>query len=876
MEENIKVKSLINNIVAFLIPVTIMTVICLKYGFFPFGDKSILMADMRYQFVDYYGYLKNILFSNDDILYTFSKTFGGDMAGLLAYYCNAPFVLLLAFVPTEYLPGGILIIMILMIGLASLNFNIMLNRIFGLRWGSVIFSISYAFTGYLMGYFNCTQYFFNIMLMPLFILGLTEIIDNGRMSILYIVTLALSIFSNYYIGYMECLFSIMFFVYYYLTKYTEVEDIKGNLRTVFIYIYNSAIGVGISSVSLLCAIFSLQGQKNSKLGSVFSFLLNFNILDLFSGFYNSAFYGNVSDGLPLIYSGVIATAMGVLFYFNKKISLREKILSAIVFVILILSFLIDGFSVVWHGFAHPIGFPYRNSFLVSFFLIYIAYRCFLNIAEGLRKLHLIVFMAGYFLYSAYLLLTGNAYVGKLQFAITTVILIATVAEIRFCREGKKYMIPIVAGFFVIGIADASINAYNSIGAYFPDFNETDDYDMSKYQDFVYETGGIVDAIKERDDGLYRIEKLYRRSNNDAMLLGYNGLSHFSSCENDVAKNFMGSLGFRNSKTWAYYGYGSTGFADSIMGVRYVISQFDEHSKPYPRILDMGTKFVYENLHVLPFGFVMEDRAIDLDPERSRDLFYYQNEIASAFTGKWYDIYKPAKDIEISLHNAEEIKEDTYRVIDPDDEACIELSFIAENTDFVYMHFDADDFQDIKITANDLEKEPYFTNYGWAIRAMGHYQPGETVSVKLILNQDEVTLTDYDFYYEDQDELSRWYYDAVSSPVSVEKIKSSHLKGDLTVNKEDGYLVFSIPYDENWKLYIDGKRAETVNIMNGLLASRVKGGDHKYEMKYIPRGIIVGTPVSLISFIIFIVLSVRDINLRKKEKNTVDGDETDKL
>ena len=95
---------------AFIIPVAVMVFISILSGFYPFGHTSILMADMRYQFVDYFGYMKQIFFSNDTYFYSFSKTFGGDMAGLAAYYCNNPFLVFLLFVPNDLLPGGILIL----------------------------------------------------------------------------------------------------------------------------------------------------------------------------------------------------------------------------------------------------------------------------------------------------------------------------------------------------------------------------------------------------------------------------------------------------------------------------------------------------------------------------------------------------------------------------------------------------------------------------------------------------------------------------------------------------------------------------------------------------------------------------------------------
>ncbi|MCR4740408.1 MAG: YfhO family protein [Lachnospiraceae bacterium] len=857
-----KTKRITGNLLAFLIPLVIMTGICIKYGFYPFGDKSILMADMRYQFVDYYGYLKRILFGNDDIFYTFSKTFGGDMAGLLAYYCNAPSVLLLAFVKNADLPGAILIIMILMLGFASLNFNILLNNTFGVRWGSVIFSTAYAFTGYLMGYFNCTQYFFNIMIMPLMILGIIKTIEEKKISFLYIFTLALSIFSNYYIGYMECLFSALFFAYRFLSKYGTRDEIKENLRTVVIYISTSVLGAAISTVSLLCAVFSLRGQKN-----IHSFIpaLNFNVLDFFSGLYTGAFHGNVSDGLPLIYCGIPAATLSALYFFNKKIKTREKLFAAAVLIILLLSFLVEGFMVIWHGLAYPIGFPYRNSFLFSFFLIFLAYECFLNIYEGVAVRDLVIVFAGSFLYSVYLLITKNEYVGRHQIIVTMVLLCAVLVAVRFFREGKEYMIPLIIGLLVLQCADSGYNAYYSIGAYFPELYSSDDNDLSKYQDFVNETEGLLETISEEDPGLYRIEKLYRRSNNDAMLFGYNGLSHFSSCETREPKAFLGSLGFRDNENWAYYGVGSTVFADSFMGVKYMLSQFDSTAKPYPGVGGYGEKYIYRNPYALGFGFIMGSDAQKLSLKNSEDLFDYQNDIANAFSEAGSHgngrIFRPVENVKMRLENVKR-QYSRFSKVDRDKEAYVEFYFTAENSDLIYMHLSADSTQNTRTVINDLEKEPYFTEYGWSIREAGYFEKDEQVHVRLYLEQDEITLSDPLFYYEDVTALGKWYEETQRNPVLTEKIRSSHLKGTADVSADDGFLVFSIPYDDCWSVYVDGQKKESVKLMDGLLAVRITGGEHTFELKYMPKGIIVGAPVSVLSLIVTLLLFLSE--KRKKD------------
>ncbi|MCR4655085.1 MAG: YfhO family protein [Lachnospiraceae bacterium] len=872
-------------IIAFLVPVGIISAICFIYGFYPFGDKSILMADMRYQFVDYYAYLKQIASGNDDIFYTFSKTFGGDLAGLLAYYCNTPFLYLLAFVPARYLPGAILVIMIFLLGLCGLNFNIFLNKAFGFRWASLIFSTAYAFMGYLMGYFNCTHYFFDVALLPLVMLGLIYIIKKQTVSLLYILSLALSIFSSYYIGYMTCLFSVMFFAYIFVIRPPLIfgasdsfrfsipespADFYRQYKALILYICSSLLAVGLSSVSLLCAVFSLSGQKNSGLS--FSKNLIFNPLELFSGLYTETFHGNVSDGLPLIYCGVISSVLTIMFYLNKRIEIKEKLFSLGIFLVLILSFILDPLNVAWHGFAHPIGFPHRFSFLFSFFMLFVSYSCFLNIAGAFKLKEYLAVTAVMVVYSASLLIIHNRYAGMKEIIISLMFAGASMIAINLCQYGKQYMLPAVLALFFISCLDSGINAYASIGAYFPE-TEDSDYTMSGYQEFVDQTGAIVDELKAEDESLYRLEKHYRRSHNDAMMFGYNGLSHFSSCETQTAKDFMGAMGFRNNGNWAFYGEeGSTTFADCFMGIRYLISQYDEIPRPFARIMEREDKYVFENPYCLPLAFAMNKEALapaeamlDISGEKApsdtessdsaekvpdMDHFLFQNAIAGAFDGTGYDIYRPVGQVTVSTQNLT-VDGNRYSKTDKASEAFVEYRFTADSDETIFMYFYAPDFQNTAIIINGLEKQPYFTQYGWNIRGLGIFGKGEEVSLKVYLKQDEIEIDGYEFYYENRDELKRWYENQTKA--DVEKITSSKLSGSIDVKDNADLLVFSIPYDENWSIKIDGQKKRPEPALSALLSVEVEEGEHSFEISYIPSGVKAGVPVTVISLFILGIL-----------------------
>ena len=860
MEKNKKITCYI---LSFLIPVLFMLIISVAYGFYPFGDTSILMADMRYQFVDYYGYLKTIFFGENDFFYTFSKTFGGDMMGFSAYYLfSLPNLFLLLF-PNEYLPAGILFMAILLIGASGLTFNIMLTQLYTTRWASLIFSTAYSFMGFFLAYFNCTHYFFNIMLLPLIILGLCRIIETGSINILYIVTLFLSVFTNYYIGYMTCLFTVIFFLYYVINR---AEGFKGLLEykySLLSYILSSCIAGALSAFTLIPVLFSLVGQKSGVSEAYLALSRNFHIRDVFSGLYSTAFHGNISDGLPIIYCGTCTVVFALLFLVNKKISRKERIVSALALLAMLICFYINALNIIWHGFNAPIGFPYRNSFFFSFLMIFISYKGFLSISKSLDMYQGVICIIIFFIYSAYLLMTHNEYVGRDQVVLTGCIVVVALFFLYGFRNKKEYVIPLILGLFLLQSADLLYNGYISIGGYFEDLEENPQYySFDEFYDFVTKNRDIISEINENDDEFFRIEKMYRRSNNDAMLLGYNGLSHFSSCETEQVKNFMESMGFRNNKNWAQYCEGSTSFADSFMGVKYLLSQYDEISRPYERINQSEGKFVFKNHYALPLIFNMKESAQELSPN-NYNMFSYQNAIADSFTDGEYDIYRPVYLDKEELVNVEK-NGNEYSKIDNAQEAYVSYHLITNCSDFIYTYFYGPEYQNTRMVINGLEKEPYFTEYGWSIRVAGYYDRGENVEVRLYLDQDSIKIDKALFYYENVDELDRWYSDVKSNTGTLRKITSSNLVGEIDSN--DGELiVMTIPYESGWTIKVDGVKTTPIKIMNGLLAIKAGKGKHQIEMNYFPQGLKEGVIISVLA--LGLLFAVCILNKKKDLKKT---------
>ena len=85
---------------SFLLPLFVMMVIYATMGVYPFGNSTLLTVDLGQQYVDFFSYYRTTLLSDPSALFfSFTKSFGGEMLGLWAYYLMSPFNLIFLLFP---------------------------------------------------------------------------------------------------------------------------------------------------------------------------------------------------------------------------------------------------------------------------------------------------------------------------------------------------------------------------------------------------------------------------------------------------------------------------------------------------------------------------------------------------------------------------------------------------------------------------------------------------------------------------------------------------------------------------------------------------------------------------------------------------------
>lgn len=85
---------------------------------------------------------------------------------------------------------------------------------------ALVFSTAYALSGFVAAYSWDIMWMDCILLFPLIMVGLEKLVREQKPG-LYFVTLALSVFANYYISIMICIFLVFYFILLFLRRKEE-------------------------------------------------------------------------------------------------------------------------------------------------------------------------------------------------------------------------------------------------------------------------------------------------------------------------------------------------------------------------------------------------------------------------------------------------------------------------------------------------------------------------------------------------------------------------------------------------------------------------------------------------------------------------------
>lgn len=864
---------------AFFIPAIILFAAYAAFGVHPFGDNSVLVLDLNGQYVYYFENLRDAFWGNGSLTISWSRNLSGEFIGIFAYYLASPFTLIVMLFPRSMITESILIMQLCKVGASAVAFCYYLikSRKLSLRT-SLIFSICYSLMSYMIVQLMDPMWLDGLILLPLICIGIEKLIDENKWLNL-IIPLGLMFIANFYIGWMIAFFSVLYFIayYFFISETTLPFSFKNFVQRGMAFAAGGFTSAALASWVLIPLYYSLKLGKFSFTDPSYDWKTQFNIFDFFTNLMPNAYDTCRPEGSPVVFCGVITLILLPLFFFNRNIDFRKKIGFGMLAFTIIISMYVSNIDIAWHGFQIPNWLPYRYSFTFSFILLIMAAQAFERI-EGISFKEIgIVF---------FLLIGSYFYLDKQEYenidTITSVwcaVLFTAVYALFLYMHKKKYKSKgIIIALIIIISAEQFLSSLYTMDAI------NSDVVYSKYSSYnKYITLGrdTTDKIYDMDDGLYRIEKNYHRTVNDAMAFGSFGISHSSSTLNSAPIQLLRRLGFSYGGHYIKY-KGSTYVTDSILGIKYVMEKggaivdgdeppIVETNSHYTDLVlangnDKDIFYVYENPYALPIGFMADNAVADIDVS-GENPFYNQNQLLSALVSDQYTQY--FEKIEVDDIIPENVNVSTYgnhtkytRRVEGQNSQ-VEYLFNAPSNNIIYMYLPSSYERKANLWVNDEFLDYYYEGGNMVVQSLGRFQEGEQISLVASINdeEDELLIKDQWFYSLNEEAFQEAVEELKQSPLEISYFREDHIKGSVNAQK-DGILFTTITYEPGWTVTVDGEKVEPVKLCDALIGIPMSAGVHQVEMKFFPHGMKLGLILSFAGLLIVIIIGITEHKAKK--------------
>ena len=392
-------------ILCFFVPFIFLGICYAINDVIPFGDRTIFYGDFKAQYYPFIQEFQDKLQNGGSLLWTWNSGLGSIFVGMIGYYISSPMYLLLAFVPQKFLIIAINILMMTKFGLCGLFTGMFLKNVYKKNDISLVaFSLGYAFSSFMMGYNWNILWLDTVALLPLVALGVYKLVYEKKFKV-YIIALALGLIANYYIGYMLCVFTLIWFFILWAKYPKKHRTLKRFTSSLFSIAGFTVIALSLTAFLMIPAYLQLQASGSTNdtgLDKVKFFHSFFEVLGNTLGFNNATRIE--TDGLPNIYGGVICIALFIIFARCKKIPLAERLadLGFVAFVFLSLNW--SPLDFMWHGFHEPNQIPSRFAFIFVFLMLIISYRAF-TLIKHINGIDLIISAC----FAGFVLLCGYAF-----------------------------------------------------------------------------------------------------------------------------------------------------------------------------------------------------------------------------------------------------------------------------------------------------------------------------------------------------------------------------------------------------------------------------------------------------------------------------------
>lgn len=826
----------------------------------PFGDKCLVVVDGVHQYLPFFSEYQEKLLDLDNFQYTFDVGLGNNFISLWSYYLSSPFNLIIILCAKSHLPMALNIIISVKIILAALCFAYFLMHA-GRRpvknSGIIIFSLFYAFSSYVVGYYWNLMWLDCIFIFPIIILGMEKMFTK-KDSRLYILALLYSFICNYYISFMICLFLVLWF---FTFSFRSLKDLffKG-LRFAAASLTTAALG----AVVLLPAYKGIMTTASAEFDlPKWEFYGSFADTLRSHLFCSEVMTNQVGDGGTNLFCGVFTILLAFMFFFLKDISFGKKIKYGLLLILLVVSFNNQLLNYIWHGFHNQYGIPNRFAFLYIFILLIMAYEVYLK----RRKIRLPMVVASYVVsmlfviycyYNAKITYDNKIYLVTGGLLTLYLILFALYTELPVKKQFALCLLTIAA---LLEMAVNGLFGFKQVGSSEPEYYYGDTETLLT----------LRNQVDEEENTFYRSDILEPLFVDEATWYNLKSVGIFGSTVRGELVDIMGDLGFYTGANEYLY-YGATPVTNALFGVKYVYTrEGDFVNLDMEHFAEEEHISAYRNPYVLPIGYMVDEKILTFDAA-DNGPFTVQNELCGALTGIEPVFTTIYDDMQTEAYgtNLDVTLKDTNN-------AEYSKANGSARADMVYtIPYDMDLY--VNCRGSNVHKiallidgnEVAFDRYQGQIFHVGEMRAGQLVDIQFVLNEgDNLSGTLYCYPMEFvEDQFTSFCNILANQGMEITKYSDTKIEGTISPQKA-GVFMTSIPYDEGWVIYANGKKMKPCRILGSFLGTELEEGDYTIKMVYRCPGLLEGAITTLFGILFFwMICKIEGVQNGQREQQEI--------
>ena len=852
---------------SFAIVAVVMLVVCIAEKIAPFGENSLTLVDSVHQYLPFFSELRDKLLYEGSLLYTWNVALGSNFVSLAAYYLMSPFNLILLVFGKEQIAAVTCFLMCLKIALTAVAMVHFLSWKDGEKKRSfliVAVSVAYALSNYVIGYNWNTMWLDCIMIFPLIMLGFGRMLES-RDPKMYVLSLFYALYCNYYIGYIICLFLVLWFFVY------EHKTFKRFLANGVRFAVYSLISGGMAAFILLPAYYGIMATaagdmalpKGTWYGNIFVMLRQLLV-------FTKPITNQIYDGGVNLYCGMLAVLAVFLYLFVKEHP-WQKIKKYALLALLLISFNHQTLNYIWHGMHDQYGIPNRFSFVFIFVLLMMTYDAARRITEiDICFVISSVLLAGAFVFACKQ--QAGETIGK--YALPASLVLLVLYGTACCLRSRKkithatYIAAIGSVCLVELVANAAYGFMDNGYCHYKKYYET----SPQVTDANARVGELA---QEEQAGFYRSELMKYTVLDEASWHNMPSVSTFNSTVLGSVVTAMGRLGFyTGANEFLYRGY--TPFTNAIFNIRYLLERpGDLNNFDYTYKETVDNVSIYETPYPTSIGFAVSSNVKDWDPNQYTAL-PAQNTLAYDMTGigGFFQDENPA--ISVTSDTAAVSYADNRVTFTPNVSGPMYfmISFTADHAGDYYVNCRGNYVTKIRFYKNG--QEIAYDRYQIQAFHLGQLEEGDYISIEYEysnISGPEVAPFYVSTFH--RDVFEHVYTKLTENLFAVETLKDGYVSGTVNI-PEDQTLFTSIPYDEGWSVKVDGKKVPYYRVAGAFIGVDMEPGMHAVEFSYMPKGLIPGILVSVVCMILlmFALRVEKKLSVRKTDEKLKQEVETD--